>query len=137
MISFDIIEEIIVFFLTFIFFFLFFLIKIIFSIKGNGVIELLFNFDFDLRRLKIRIFSKFLFFVDDEFRMKFVFLIHCFFFFVIFFKDINMMIRIFLIESTNNKGGVLKTFETRERIICSFEMLIFVILIKISNIENE
>ena len=34
--------------------------------KEKKIIELLFNFDFDLRRLRIRILLK-LFFVDDEF----------------------------------------------------------------------
>ena len=105
--------------------------------KREEIIKLLFNFDFNLKRLKIHIFSKFSIFVNDEFRIKFVFLIYYFFFFVVFLENINIIIRILLIESTNNINEMLKTFETRERVICLFEMLIFIILIKISNIKNE
>ena len=54
--------------------------------KKKEIIELLFNFDFGLKRLKIRIFLKNLFIINDEFRMKFAFLIHYLFFFIVFSK---------------------------------------------------
>ena len=82
--------------------------------KKKEIIKLLFNFDFDLKRLKIRISSKLSFFINNEFQMKFVFSIHCLFFFIVFFGNINIITHIFFIESTNNKSEMLKIFETRE-----------------------
>ena len=105
-------RELSFFFFFLILIFLIFFIKIIFSIKEKRIIELLFNFDFDLRRLKIRIFLK-LFFIDDEPRMKFVFLIN-YLFFIVFFENVNVITRTLLIKLTNNKNEILQTFETRE-----------------------
>ena len=82
--------------------------------KRDEIIELLFNFDFNLKRLRIRILLEFSLFINDESRIKLVFSIHCFFFFIVFFGNVNVMIRIFLIELTNNKGGVLRIFKARE-----------------------
>ena len=81
--------------------------------KKKEMIELSFNFDFGLKRLRIRIPSK-LFFVDDEPRMKFVFSTHYLFFFIIFFENVNVITRIFLIESMNNKDEMFKIFGARE-----------------------
>ena len=69
--------------------------------------------------------------------MKFVSLIHYFFFFIFFFEIISVITRIFLIELISNKNEMSKIFETHKRAIYLFEMLIFIIFMRISNIENE